>query len=63
VTKEPFEDAQGQVERSTQDISETEEAKQRQADLQERTTPQKNAEGEKLPGQERASDRQSSTDD
>ena len=29
VTKEPFEDAQGQVERSTHDISEQEEVKQR----------------------------------
>lgn len=59
---EPFDDAQGQVERATQTLSEREAAKSREADLETRTPPRPDAEGEDLP-RDREQDERASEED
>ncbi len=47
--EKPFKGATGQVERSTEDLSEREQAKSRQADLSEKGVGEPDAEGEAVP--------------
>ncbi len=49
MAEKPYSDATGQVERAAADLSELDEAKARQVDLQESTEGQRDVEGEQRP--------------